>query len=130
MISDKRVNETEMAEILRIVGNNKIQGVKIEWEKAEEIAVMLNEVNRMNQFKWLKDNGELIDLNSWINTLRFHHVAISSLAKHPKRDESTVPTETTQEDIDRSTREMNAVESLNRGDIDGAFRSLDYFRDR
>jgi hypothetical protein len=140
MYSEKRINENEKNEILRICNCDDIQGVKIEWEKAEEIAVMLGEVERMNKFKWLKDKNELLDLNGWINTLRFYQVELYSMQQHNRRNdlaqharhiaEDTIKNAITQEDREQGTREMNAAAALGRGDIDTAFRSLDYFRDR
>lgn len=140
MNSDKRIYEHELAAILNICECSNIRGVQIDWDKAEQIAVILDEVERMNQFKWLKDRNELIDLNSWINTLRFYRVELDSLEKRRNENvlanhakniaETTIRTATTQEDMDRGQREMNAADALGRGDIDSAFRSLDYFRDR
>jgi acylphosphatase len=101
---------------------------------------MLNEVERMNKFAWLKERGDLIDLNGWINSLRFHRVEVASIEERNRISalaqyarsiaQQTINTASNQEDIDRGTREMNAASALGRGDIGAAFRSLDYFRDR
>jgi hypothetical protein len=96
--------------------------VIIDKEQALEVARILKE--EVNMDNHLLKNGK-INLNSWINVFRLKKLGLAHLVAANTRQ-----TAITDEDRARGERETNATEALTRGDIDGAFRSLNYFLDR
>ena len=140
-MSDKRITEEEKAQILMIAGVDKITYSKVTREQAKEIARILDEPDRMNEL--LANNKEdMFDLNTLINSLRFYSVSniyrkecitneLGLLARHAKNIATgTLNNAITYEDRARGHREMNAAAALGKGDISGAFSSLNYFQDR
>jgi hypothetical protein len=59
-------------------------------------------------------------------------IAEGNLKEATKKDETKTPEEKKErkEKIDQANREINAANELAKGNIDGAFASLCYFRDR
>jgi hypothetical protein len=143
-MSDKRITEEEMVRVLLIAGVDKITDSKVTRSQAEEIARVLDEPDRLHELL-MRNRGDMFDLNCLLNSLRFYRIsdiyqkehisndlrANDSWARHAKNIATeTLNNAVTEEDRARGQREMNAANALGRGDIDGAFRSLNYFQDR
>jgi hypothetical protein len=130
-----RCSHTEEQQILKLVAANNFN-TKISKEQALEVARILNEEVDMEKLNLQLNygNGKVI-LNSWMNMLRYQRILrnnepspLTGLAT--KIAAETVQSATTDEERARGQRETNAARALGRGDIDGAFRSLNYFLDR
>jgi hypothetical protein len=102
--------------------------VMIDKEQALEVARILKEEVNMDMLNRLLKYNDKINLNSWINGFRFKNTGLAQLASSIAAN--TRQTAITDEDRARGERETNAAAALTRGDIDGAFRSLNYFLDR
>ena len=136
-MSDNRITEEEKAQILLIAGVDKINNTKVTRDQAVEIARLLNESERLDEL-FSRNSEDNFELNLLINSLRFYRVLdiihkneFGGLSRHAKNIATeTMHNAVTEEDRARGLREMNAAYSLGRGDIGGAFRSLNYFQDR
>ncbi len=140
-MSDKRINEEEMVQVLLIAGVDKITDSKVTRAQAEEIARVLDEPDRLHELL-VRNGGDMFDLNCLINSLRFYRISdihkkeritneLGGWAQHAKNiASSTLNNAVTEQDRARGQREMNAANALGNGDISGAFRSLNYFQDR
>ncbi len=69
-MSDKRINEEEMVQVLLIAGVDKITDSKVTRAQAEEIARVLDEPDRLHELL-VRNGGDMFDLNCLINSLRF-----------------------------------------------------------